>query len=199
MVTQMIQAMTLDVLQAVKQSDLFSLDQNGRNKAMKDHLPDYPTAVTKYLASTDEEQFVADMEGLLPVLGSESVIAQAQQLRKEENVFFNTVLKSLSACRSMTGDATGLAKQIAWFKEASGMYQRVFDRELQLLLLTATGEDSPIAQIATDAEVDLSHLPGVPSVQVQRSLLGGSRVFHNGTLNDQSWRARLTKILSAVS
>ena len=199
MVTQMIQAMTLDVLQAVKESDLFSLDRKGRAKALKTYLPDYPAPLTDYLISAKEGPFVADMEGLLPILGSTSVIAEAQQMRKDGNGFFDAVLRSLSACRDMRGKETALAQQIAWFKAASGMYQRVFDRELQLLLLTATGEDSPIAQIAMDAEVDLTSLPGVPSVQVQRSLLGGSRVFHNGTLNDQSWRARLTKILSAVS
>lgn len=199
MVTQMLQSMTMDVLRVVKDTDYFSLEQAKRDAVLTKELHDYPKSVISYLSRVDEESFVGDMEEMLPVLGSTSVIAEAKQLVKNDNGYFSSVLKALSDCRRMAGDTTDLAKRVRWFGEASGMYKRVFDRELQLLLRLATGEDSPIAQIAVEEEVDVGALPGVPSVQVQRSLLGGSRVFHNGTLNDRSWRARLTKILSAVS
>lgn len=200
MVTQLLRAITFDVLQVVKDPAFFTLPQAQREDLVKKGLPDYPQPIAKYVRNVSEQALVDDFHPVLEVLGSStSVIAEAQRLEREKNAYFAAVLDSLKHLSSFEDDSTQLGQMMKSFRDAGAKYARVLDRELQMLLLTAREEDSPIVQVAAPVELDVSHLPGVPSTVVRRPLLGGTRMFLNGKLADDSWRARLTKILSVIS
>lgn len=200
MVTQLLRAMTFDVLQSVKSPDFFTLAQAKRDAHVSTSLPEYPAGIAKYVRSVSENEFVADAEAILQVLGSGgSVITDASRLTRSGNGFFVAMLDSLKAVLVYESSDTQLGVTLASFQEAGSKYSRVLRRELQLLLMAARGEDSAIVQVAAPTEVDVSALPGVPEVAVQRQLLGGARVFFNGKLKDDSWRARLTQVLSVIS
>lgn len=200
MVTQLLQAIAFDVLQAVKDPAFFSMPQAQREEQVKKALLNYPQPMAKYVRNVSEQGFVEDLHPVLEVLGSStSIIAEARRLAREKNAFFGAVLDSLKSVSSYEDQKTRLGEVMQSFRDAGPKYGRVLDRELQSLLLAARDEDSPIVQIAAPADLDVSHLPGVPSIIVQRPLLGGTRMFLNGKLADDSWRARLTKILSVIS
>lgn len=200
MVTQLLRAMTFDVLQSVKSPDFFTLAQAKRDAHVNSTLPEYPAGVAKYVRGVSEEDFVADVEAVLQVLGSGgSVIIDAPRLTRSGNGFFVAMLDSLKEVIAHKSEKTQLGATLASFNDAGAKYVRVLRRELQLLLMAARGEDSAIVQVAAPAEVDITGLPGVPEVAVQRQLLGGARVFFNGKLKDDSWRARLTQVLSVIS
>ena len=186
MVTQLLRAITIDVLQATQSNA--SLDSS------------YPEPLRKYAETSREDQRSSDLLPILEVLGSSnSIMSEAWRLTQAKNRYFEAILDSLKFVQNYSSNKTHLGRTLASFREAGGNYDRIFTRELQSLLLIARSEESPIIQTAAPSELDTSNLPGIPEVTVQRSLLGGVRMFHKGMLNDKSWRARLTKILSVVS
>jgi hypothetical protein len=179
MVTDLVRAITFDVLRSGTQS-----------------LPaSYPSVLCERF---EDEQ----MQEVVKRLGSdESVLSFLPRLYRRGNVFAKALIKSLQALRDVNDSSTMLGREVARMTAFGEQYRRALDRELQSLLYSATGEDSPIVQVATRPTKPLNTkaLPGIVSVQVSRSLLGGSRMFHNGKLNDQSWRARLMSILNEVN
>jgi len=196
----MLSAITYDVLQVAKDPVFFDSSESKREKLAEESLDGYPNKLLAYLAAVSADQLAHEMQQVVEIYGSaQSILSQAYRLVKEENVFFISILDSLKELSTYDGKKTRLSKILAIFREAGGKYDRIFARELQMLLLSARGEDSPIVQIAAETDIDTSKLPGIPGITVQSSLLGGSRMFYNGKLNDNSWRARLTKMLSVVT
>lgn len=187
MVTQLVGAMTKDVLMA-------------RQGKMK--LDGYLPSVAKYVEKSKDDMFVSDVSALLELLAEDtSIIAAASRLAREKNTFFQAILASLPTVSDYASKTTSLGQYLASINEAGPQYTKVLVREMQTLLLHATNIDSAIVQIAApveDGELDVSSLPGVPMVTVNRSLIGGTRVFYNGEVRDDSWRARLTQVLTAV-
>lgn len=170
----------------------------------KKGLPkDYLAPINKYVEKAKDETFVQDLSALLELLAENtSLISAAPRLSREENGFFIAVLTSLPHVKTYASDKTALGKYLSSIDEAGTQYKQILTREMQTLLLHATGNDSAIVQIAApvqENELDLSKLPGIPHITVNRSLIGGARVFHDGTVRDDSWRARLTQILTAVT
>ncbi|MDG1950643.1 MAG: hypothetical protein P8J32_07565 [bacterium] len=188
MVSQLVGAVAKDVLMA-RQNKL-SLDG-------------YLAPLAKYVEKANDEMFVADLSALLELLAENtSVISAASRLMREKNTLFQAVLSSLPTVTDYTSDETSLGQYLSSIHEAGRQYEQVLVREMQTLLLHATNIDSAIVQVAApveNGELDVSTLPGVPMVTVNRSLIGGARVFHNGDVRDDSWRARLTQVLGAVT
>lgn len=188
MISQLVGAMTKDVLTAHQQKGL---------------PKGYLAPIQTYVDKTEDEAFASDLSALLELLAENtSVISAASRLVREKNAFFLAILESLPAVQQYTSDKTALGQYLASIEQAGPQYQQVLVREMQTVLLHATNTDSAIVQIAAPVkagELDLESLPGIPQVKVNRSLIGGARVFHNGEVKDDSWRARLTNILSAVT
>ena len=188
MVTNIVRAMTYDVMRA---------------ETTKDTLPkNYPAALSAYAKSAKEAQLESDLSAVVEIIGSdESVVTAMGRLIEEKNAYAVAIAESLKEVRDFDDDSTALGQQVVSIREAGAQYMRAFDRELQTLLMIATGEDSPIVQIARQPQkpLDTSKLPGIPSIQVNTSLLGGSRLFYEGRVTDQSWRARLMQVLHAVN
>ena len=188
MISELVGAITKDALSARQKKGL-----------PKGYLP----SVAKYVEKAKDDAFVQDVSALLALLAENtSVLSAAARLSREENGFFIAILASLSEVQGYTSNKTALGQYLASIEEAGPQYTQILIREMQTLLLHATGQDSAIVQIAApvkEGELDLSKLPGIPQVNVNRSLIGGARVFHNGEVQDDSWRARLTGVLKAVT
>lgn len=200
MITNLASAALKDLMSVAFEGDYFNAPQSKRDTQIDAKLgKTYPKSLRNYVASVSEAQFTRDCEAVIPVLGSgESIAALAKTLAAQKNGWFDAFVDGLSAIRSCSGQSH-LAQLIELYKGAGTQYARVLDRELQQLLLGARGEDSPIIQIATASPVDPSGMSGVPSVEVNKSLIGGARSFHNGVLRDDSWKARLTEVISVIS
>lgn len=200
MVTQLFGSVVYDCLRVTKAAEFFDAKTSVRKEEVKKMLgAEYPVSIVSYLETVGPDQYVTDAEMAMHVLaGSTSIIEQARRLA-EANGLFSAFLDMLPEVRGYTGSRTSLGETLGSFREAGGSYARVFDRELQTLLLHARGEDSPILQVAAEVELSKVDLPGIPSVTVRKDLIGGVRMFYDGSLTDDSWRARLTKVLSAVS
>ena len=200
MITNLASASLKDLMGIALTGDYFELAQAKRESAMEKALgKTYPKSLKSYLGSVSEQDFTKDCEQMIPILGSDgSITAQANLLMKSGNGWFEAFVDGLSMIRQIDGQSE-LAVQMNHFRAAGEQYRRVLEREMQQLLLVAKDQDSPIVQIAAPAEIDTSNLEGVPSIEVNRSLIGGARSFHNGTLKDDSWRARLTEVISVIS
>lgn len=200
MITNLASATLKDLMGIALTGDYFELAQAKRESAMEKALgKTYPKSLKSYLGSVSEQNFTKDCEQMIPILGTDgSITAQAGLLMESKNGFFEAFVDGLAAMREVEGESE-LAVQMNRFRNAGVQYARVLDREMQQLLLAAKDQDSPIIQIAAPADIDTSKLEGVPSVEVNRSLIGGARSFHNGTLKDDSWRARLTEVISVIS
>ena len=162
----------------------------------------YLPPVTEYVEKASDKVLGQDLMGLVKILAEgSSVIAVAPQLMREKNTLFKAILASLREDLASIPAATELGMYLRSIDEAGPQYQQVLTREMQTLLLQATGKDSPIVQVAAmlpAGALNESKLPGVPLITVNQSLIGGARLFLNGTVCDDSWRARLTKLLNAV-
>jgi len=184
MVTDLLRSMTFDTLGAV-QSKGFS--------------GSYPTPLEDYVKKTDESTAVKHLGELAVLLSEGSVMMHVGALKTSKNELFLALIASLKTVQESSPDKeSALAKYLHSLETAGAQIDSVFTRECQQLLLMVTGEDSAIVQLASPADVDTRTLPGIPSVTTARSLLGGARLFHNGKLRDESWRARLTRILSVI-
>lgn len=188
MISQLTAAITKDVLEAKRSGTKLSSS--------------YPASLRTYVEKTADEDVARDLKSMTEVLGDgTSLLAAAPRLLKEGNGLLNALLDALSEMESVQAEGTALGSYRSLVREAGSQYERVLIRELQALLLVARDIDSPLVQVAQPLPASLkqeSRFPGVPLVTVNRSLLGGLRIFHNGQVQDASWRARLTKVLSAV-
>jgi len=187
MISSVVGAMTKDVLIAHK---------NGK-------LPvGYSSAISVYFEKAEEKALKEDLSEMIKIFAEgSSVVAAASRLIRENNGFFQAVLSALQEDLSKTPDKSVLADTLRAFDEAGIQYKHVLTREIQQLFLHAHGTDSPIIQVAAPLSPDLfteATFTGVPLVTVQKSLIGGVRIFYNGTVHDDSWRARLTELLTAV-
>lgn len=184
MVTDLLRSLTFDTLHAVK----------------ADGFPgSYPQPLVVYMKQSDEQTVVEHLREMSVLLSEGSVFAQVGALRASKNAFFLACIASLKTIREAKPErGTALADFLQSVQTAGPQILSVFVRECQQLLLEVTGEDSAIVQLAAPTDIDTSKLPGIPSVVTSRSLLGGARLFHNGKLKDESWRARLTRILSVI-
>ena len=159
----------------------------------------YPQPLTDYVKNAKEDTLVSQLSELAVLLSEGSIMQHTGALRSSKNELFLACIASLKTIQQAKPEkGTALAEFLHSLETAGAQIQSVFIRECQQLLMMATGEDSAIVQLAAPADVDTSTLPGIPSVTTARSLLGGARLFHNGTVKDESWRARLTRILSVI-
>ncbi|MBT4856745.1 hypothetical protein HON52_00985 [Candidatus Uhrbacteria bacterium] len=188
MISQLVGAITKDTLAA---------------RSRKGLPKGYLAPVHSYVEKVDDQTFVDDLSAILELLAENtSVIAAAARLEREKNSFFLAILDALPQVRGYASKETNLGQYLTSIEKVGSQYQQILVREMQTLLLQATNTDSAIVQIATEvdtSELDITSLPGIPQVKVNKSLIGGVRVFHDGNVRDDSWRARLTQILSAVT
>ncbi len=200
MVTEIIRAIAYDALCVTRQEDFFSTPTTERKKLVQKTLDEkYPELLQDYIASVKEATFEQDFTSLLPFLsGGQSAIPESKRLVREKNLFLKTILSSLREILVYKARTTKLGITMHRIQAADKTTQRTLERELQTLLLVAVDQDSPIIQLATDAPIDTSSLQGIPSITVQKSLLGGSRLFYNGKVKDHSWKARLIQVLQAT-
>ena len=184
MVTDLLRSLTFDTLGALK-ADGFS--------------GSYPEPLIAYVKQSDDQTIVHHLKELSMLLSEGSVMAQVGTLKASGNELFLACVASLKTIpEAKPKKGTALADFLHSLETAGPQIASVFVRECQQLLLAVTGEDSALVQLAASVDVDTSALPGIPSVTTARSLLGGARMFHDGTLKDESWRSRLTRILSVI-
>ncbi len=202
MITDLFRASLIDLGNAVKDAEYFSLSQSAREKRVGEVMSkDYPANLRKVAFSIDESEFVREMRLLGGILAeSNSVIERATLLSGSSSKIFDAFLKDLSAIRAFRSRDSALGRAVGRFEDAGPQYKKALDRELQQLLLFAKNQDSPIYQTALPIEASTAVKGvGVPSIDVSRALLGGARRFYDGELVDDSWRARLTSILKVIS
>lgn len=209
MITDLLRTVVADVGVAVQEPVFFS----GGRAAGLERLGTYPSVLEGYVTQVEGEDFAKDMEELVSVLGAgESVLGQIPYLMKRPNALFSAYLDFLERELAATIQNPCGGRLGAYVQEvASGdsaltrRYARVLVKEAQTLLLAARGIASPEVQVATapsteDAErIRKTAGKGIVSLTVNGDLLGGARMFKDGTLKDASWRARLNQIISVIS
>lgn len=202
MISELTGAIVKDTLMTLHEASVFELSKTERKKRITEVLgKEYPEALVDYAESISGDGFMRDVQALLELIGSNtSVIEAAPRLMREKNLLFKSILASLSEARAYESTSTALGQHLASIRKAGRQYEGILTREMQTLYLHATGKDSATVQIAVelDKKHDLSKLPGIASVSVNKSLLGGARLFFDGTLQDESWRARLTQVLKTI-
>lgn len=208
MVSKYVAAACRDALAVQRSKKSLSDPKDVRSEAIVKALgADYPQPLRSYLSTVKPDAFLADMEDVVAMLGGQTSVIQAlPDLQAKQNGFVDAIVQSLSESLVgwLQGGANGSSALAAYcndISDAGALYQDILIREAQELYLQATGVDSPRIQVAApmDEPMDTQDLPGVPSVKVNRELLGGVRQFYNGTMIDDSWRARLTRALRIVS
>jgi len=206
MVTEMTRAICIDILRVTSKTSFFNESEAKRLELMEAELePSYPLALQAYLKKVSENKLIADFTEIMPVLSlNGSVFNEMKAWYKKDNAFTVALMASLreiSFLPIMTKSELGKWK--AQVEDSGDRYKRGLIRELQQLLLQVTGQDSPQMQIATEINdmglQESCKLPGVPSLQVYRELLGGARRFYNGELIDNSWRSRVKNTLKILS
>ncbi len=201
MITDIFRAVTLDLGNAIKDAEYFTLPQAQREKRVAEVMAkDYPSNLRKVAFSIDDKEFIREMKLIGGLLAESGSIIERAVLLSGSSKIFEAFLKDLNAIRSYRSKDSVLGRAMQKFEDAGPQYEKSLDREFQQLLLSAKNQDSPIFQTAwpIDEKVDTKGV-GVPSVEVSRALLGGARRFYDGELVDDSWRARLTSILKVIS
>lgn len=213
MVSELLSAVCADVLHVAGHETFFTQTKEGRTQRSSELLSTaYPQPLRAYLALTESGACTADLNQLIPILGTQiSVFVQVPALIGAKNQLFQAFLDALPLIvgdwllLEASGDSA-LAKQCRSTSEAGVQYERILTREAQELFLLATNIDSPTIQVATAldrqerrAMMQETRLPGIPMVQTNTELLGGARQFYRGTMQDDSWRARLTRVLTVVT
>lgn len=197
MVTNLFAAIIRDVMQASEKVEFFKKGATDRKKTLRAALgPDYPEAMITYIAEVNGEDFARAAAPIAELAAArQSVIAAAPRLVKEENGLIVAVAAALRAGVNERGD-TYLGREFTRIEEAGGAYKEAFQREVSSLLLAAEGKDLPILQLARMPEGE--DFAGYHAL-VQSDLLGGARLFKEGEVHDDSWRGRLTHVLSAIN
>lgn len=214
MVSNVVSAIVTDALTVGRDEAFFAQAKEERSQQLAKQLgSDYPQPLRAYLSTVTADTFVKDLEQLIPTLGSDgSVFSDVPELMAGEgNGFFQALLDALTdELRSWltpnVSTTSRLGQYCAHIGNAGSLYTRILVREAQELLLAAKQIDSPLLQVATDLTAEEqaemlkgNDMPGIPSVITNKELLGGVRQFYNGTMQDDSWRARLTRVLRVVS
>ncbi len=212
MITRILGAMTYDALAIAKDEKFFMEATGTRTRNIHKVLGEsYPDAFVSYMKEVQTKQFVADIEQLLPVVSRTSIFSETKRLQNNGLVqaFVTTMVQDWYAFAhdlKLEGD-TYLAQTMRELFEGatSARAFRTATREMQSFLEQYSNIQSPALQVATDVEdiealakkVQARHA-GIPAITVLRSLLGGSRLFHEGKLIDVSWRAKVQTLLSAL-
>lgn len=214
MVSNVVSAVVTDMLTVARSEAFFAQAKDTRSEQLVGQLgSNYPQPLRAYLSTVTAEAFASDLEQVIPTLGSDgSIFADVPELMSGQgNQFFQALLAALTEelrnwlLADVSTDSQ-LGTYCAHVVTAGPLYTRILIRETQELLLAAKGIDSPLLQVATHltAEEQTEMLksvdvPGIPALITNKELLGGVRQFYNGTMQDDSWRARLTRVLTVVS
>ncbi len=204
MVTDLFGSIVADTLSAVRSEAFFALDRGAREARLRDALgAEYPVSIMEWLAVTDAERFASDVLALLPSLGSRTSLFRDVR-RLGSNGLFAAGLAFLSS--GLRVDATDipastiLGRFLAAISE-SDLRRTTLVREAQELLHAATGSDSAILHVAAPIDPDAARRlfatlgdGGLASLRVYPDLLGGARMFANGSVHDASWAARLSSL-----
>lgn len=213
MVSSLLSNVVADALAVGRDQAFFSQDKTKRSEAVVEKLStDYPQPLRAYLSTADADAFLTDVQQLVPTLGSGgSVMRDVPELLASKNGLFMATVEALESSllgwlHAKPAGSSRLASYCEHVRASGSLYKNILIREAQELLLSATKTDSPTLQVAADITDEErmqlladTKLPGIPSVTTNRELLGGVRQFYNGTMNDDSWRARLTRALRIVS
>jgi len=216
MVTDLFAAIAADMLAVVKTEDFFSKESTERSILLEKELgKTYPKAIKTYLANTTKDAFANDVNQISSIIGSRNSILNNIRDWKT-NSAFDALLSTLEEdgsriLRKPLENSSFLNEYLSIITEnssTSDQYRRIMVREAQELLLQAKNIDSAIVQIATKlSEEDLesfeqiirkSSPDGIQSINVNTSLLGGSRMFKGGKLIDHSWQAKLSTLFSKM-
>jgi hypothetical protein len=204
--------MTYDALLVAKDEKFFMEATGTRTRNIHKVLGEsYPDAFVAYLKEVQTKHFVADIEQLLPIISRTSIFSETNRLKNNGLVkaFVEVMMQEWYAFahQSKIDKTTYLGKAVEELFQGgtSARTFRTATREIQSFLEQFAGIQSPTLQVATDAE-DIESLAkkvqeqhkGIPAITVLRSLLGGSRLFHNGKLVNVSWHAKVQTLLSAL-
>ena len=204
--------MVVDVLLVVRDRAFFACEQEKKSVRITDVLgKSYPRSLRAYVGRVSEEVCLQQIEEMASRLGSDSSLFQDVPKLGEKNDLFLACLDVLKT--DLLKNLTSAVEQRSFFGRycahivrGGALYERAFIREVQELLLYAGQGDSPLIQIAADLSESEKQeilcavpMPGIPAIQVHRELLGGVRQFYNGTMQDDSWRARLIRVLNVVT
>lgn len=207
---------------ASKHPDLFSEKAEVREEKLKNFR--LPSAFKRYLTDVIEDHFVKDLRLTLEVLGGAKMFdlpLHKSPLFKAVLEFFTTTfagrLDELSnsfyllpyekrieeASRIIESDS--LVARALKDLLVNNSYQEIASTLEQLSNLVANGAmvlvqtpRDPGTELKKEMRENLSkeYPLSFPKFQVNRELIGGFRVFVNGTTKDLSWFARILKITS---
>lgn len=214
MLTAVLAATTKDILRVVSDESFFADSATARKSVAKVALgEDYPAALVEYVASLEPAQFRKDAAQVVRLIGAgESVFGETSDLQK--NGLLLALIESLTAdwfnlLDSSKQQKSKLLKLIAdWRGDSMGeLHHRVATRELQELLFRVQGTESPHVQVATDLSLEelaalnkklRQEFAGQPAIEVKSELIGGSRLFYQGKVQDHSWRAQVQSLINAL-
>ncbi|MFZ2682322.1 MAG: F0F1 ATP synthase subunit delta [Patescibacteria group bacterium] len=186
-------------------------------EALQAYLLNIP-ATQAYADLIEAAAFIASGKPLLSLVAREAQIHEAQAatatsesgLLHAFEMFLKEVTPSLAPgtfCAGVSGVLGAYTARVFAADDASTpQLCRVLYREAADFMSAKTGERAAEMQVATALPVAeelklkqalAKSLQGaLVQVTVQRGLLGGGRLFHNGELIDVSWRATLNRLFS---
>lgn len=216
MVTELLSHTLFDALQAVKKESFFNEEPVKRKDAIEKQLSKaYPKSLITYLSTCSKTDFARDCQELTPFIGAKESLF-AQPLNAKENGLYLAFLQFLEKdllreLKETAASPSSLLQRLRELQKAEKEGEReirILVREAQELLAIALNKESAVIQIATPlGEIDLAAFEkltrssikeGIPSITVNKALLGGSRVFEGGKLTDHSWHAKLTVLFSRL-
>lgn len=205
MITKVIAAAARDALELAKEDGFFEENAGARKARVKSAFPEYPNSLQTYLSEISAAHFAKDMESMLPLLAAGSVMAYGRKAAQHR--FLKACAESLKELwvSGEISEKTYFGRVLSVLLQDRGATRmgRVAEREVQQFVELVLHEDSPQIQVAESLDSTpygrLQELyGGIPSFQIRRQLLGGSRLFVKGKLIDASWRARVQTFLSAL-
>lgn len=216
MITELLSNALFDALQTVKEESFFNDEPVKRKDVLEKRLSKtYPKTFTSYLSTCSKKDFTEDVQELIPFIGAkESLFSQPMSAKK--NGFYSAFLsflekELLAELKESTKTSSALLqclRDLTHAEKEGEREKRILIREAQELLALAMKKESAVIQIAAKlSEKDLASFEkltrqtakeGIPSITVNKALLGGSRVFQGGKLIDHSWHTKLTVLFSRL-
>jgi len=221
MLSEILSAITMDTLRFLKGNDtFFNGDKAARTNAMADLK--LPKEIITYLQETTEKDFLNDLRGAAryakngntcPENGLLKAFAQFASgplaIRLDimnESAHMDRDAREKLALKALPGDST-VAKTLRNLLSTYS-YQEI---SASILELAQSCLNAPYILVQSPRRMELSlkkeiraHIqknhPGAFTIfQVNRRLIGGLRIFKDGTIQDYSWISRVLKFTSLTS
>ncbi len=254
MLVTLLSAFVKDTVSVGRNQAFFASPEQGRRARIKEHLGEfYPAALQDYLAKISAEDFMSDIESLLPTLtskhrpGDQLVISprrsHVSKIRLETEAgalspetasdlqsFFQTLVQPddadippnqllLAIYQVLTQEvASAIDQQQAWKSQPESQAAQVLQqciasnqttqlsREIQVFIQSQQGISSPTVQSPIEitaaqkqemrAQLQRQYPGSFPIFELEPSLAGGLRIFHQGALLDQSWITQIANLFA---